>query len=214
MSKRGKKVELIKEIETLYLSWGYLIVFLGSFIEITPMGWTIPGGLILAAGGFYAYGGNLSLSLVLLAGALGAWLTFITAYVLGNKSGAYFIRLLKQEKNAARAKTLLARHGPVILTTSLLANLTRFWVAYISGSQNYNFLRFLFYAGVASLAWSSLWIVVGYLAGIERENLEKLATGLGALTWVLLFLALGVIYLKIKKEFRQFKGSRNENPGN
>lgn len=198
-------MELLKEIEQLYLSWGYLIVFLGSFIEITPMGWAVPGGLILVGGGFYAYGGGLSLYMVLLAGWLGAWLTFILAYVLGNKSGAYFIKKLKQEKNAERARILLTRHGPVILTTSLMANLTRFWVAYVSGSQNYSFARFLFYSGAASLAWSSLWVVVGYLAGIEKENLERSLASLGVLVWILAFIAFGVIYLKIRKEFKEFK---------
>lgn len=208
-------MELLKEIEQLYLSWGYLIVFLGSFIEITPLGWIVPGGLILTGGGFYAYGGDLSLYIVLVAGWFGAWLTFILAYILGNKSGAYFIKKLKQEKNAEKARVLLSRQGPVILTTSLMANLTRFWVAYLSGSQNYNFVRFFFYSGTASLAWSSLWVVVGYLAGIEKENLEKGLASLGALAWVLAFVTLGVIYIKIRKEFRQFKeGVENEDSGN
>ena len=198
-------MELIKEIEQIYFSWGYLIIFLGSFIETTPMGWIVPGGLILVGGGFYAYGGGLSLYMVLLAGWLGAWFTLIAAYILGNKSGAYFIKRLKQEKNAEKAKLLFSRHGPVILTTSLMANLTRFWVAYISGAQRYNFLKFLFYSAAASLAWTSLWVVVGDLAGIERENLEKGIAGLGALAWVFAFVATGVIFLKIRKEFKKFK---------
>lgn len=207
-------MELIKEIEQIYLSWGYLIVFLGSFIEITPMGWAVPGGLILAGGGFYAYGGGLSLHIVLLASWLGAWLTCAAAYVLGNKSGAYFINKLKQEKNAEKAKLLLSRHGPVILTTSLMANLTRFWVAYIAGAQRYNFLKFLFYSGTASLAWTSLWVVVGYLTGIGKENLEKGIAGLGVFAWVFAFGAIGLIFFKIKKEFKEFRGKQNENPGN
>lgn len=198
-------MEILTVIENLYLAWGYLIVFLGSFIEITPVGWLFPGGLILVGGGFYAYGGELSLYIVLVAGWFGAWLTFILAYLLGNKSGGYFIKKLKQEKNAERASDLLSRHGPVILTTSLMANLTRFWIAYISGSQKYNFVKFLFYSGVASLAWSSLWVVVGYLAGIKKENLERGLASINALAWLLALISLGVIYLKIRKEFKEFK---------
>lgn len=198
-------MEIVKQIETFYQSFGYLIVFLGSFIEITPMGWAIPGGLILAGGGFYAYGGGLSLYGILVAGWLGAWLTFILAYVLGNKSGAFLIKKLKQERNAERAKILLKNHGPIILTTSLLASLTRFWVAYVAGVERYSFPRFLFYSGAASLAWSSLMVIVGYLAGAQRQNLETGLARLGILAWGLLLVAVLVIYLKAKGEFGQFK---------
>jgi membrane protein DedA with SNARE-associated domain len=96
------------------------------------------------------------------------------------------------------AKTLLEGHGPTILTTSLMANLTRFWVAYIAGSQNYSFFKFLFFSSVAALSWSSLNVAAGYLAGSQREKLESWLAGLGILSWALLLLAGLIIYRKIK----------------
>ena len=61
-------LELIEKIEQLYLSWGYPILFLSSFIETTPFGWTIPGGTMIAVGGFFAYGGKISLIGVVVTG--------------------------------------------------------------------------------------------------------------------------------------------------
>jgi membrane protein DedA with SNARE-associated domain len=87
-----------------------------------------------------------------------------------------------------------------------MANLTRFWVAFIAGTQNYNFPKFLFYAGAASLTWNSLLVTVGYLAGTEREQIESGLAKLGILAWILLVIALVVIYWANKKEFKLSKG--------
>jgi membrane protein DedA with SNARE-associated domain len=199
-------LELIQRLEALYVSYGYTIIFLGSFIEITPMGWSIPGGALLAAGGFFAYSGRLSLLGVLLFSWFGAWLTFIISYLLGAKIGYPLAKKLKQEENAEKAKALLEKHGGVILTTSMMANLLRFWTAFVAGVENYNFFKFLFYSGAASLTWSSLMVVVGYLAGSERVQLESALAKLGIGAWILFLLVGVLIYLRAKKEFRHFKG--------
>lgn len=193
---------IINGLEIIYLNVGYLLVFLSALIEITPFGWTIPGGIIVAGGGFYSYGGEISLFSVLIAGWFGSWLAFLGAYFLGNKTGMWLVKKLRQEKNARRSEILLKKHGGVILTTSMMANLTRFWVAYVAGYQNYHIVRFVFYSGAASLTWTSLMVSVGYLAGSSREQLETGIARLGILGWLLLLIALAVIYLKTQKEFK------------
>lgn len=197
--------EIINQVEALYLVFGYQIVFLSSIIEISPLGFTIPGGLFLALGGYFSYGGPLYLLLVVLLAWFGGWLTFVLAYYIGRQTGYWLVKTLRQEKNADRAKQLLEKHGGVILTTSLMANMTRFWVAYVAGTQKYNFLKFLFYSGSASLAWSSLWVVVGFLTGSERVHLEKAIVRLGLLGWVFLGIAAITIYLKNKQEYKELK---------
>lgn len=108
---------------------------------------------------------------------------------------------LSKKKIADKARLLLLRQGGPILTTSMLSNLTRFWVAYVAGSQHYLFLNFLFYSGIASLAWSSLFIVAGYLVGSGRAKLETILAKLGILSWVLVIFAAIVLYSTIKREF-------------
>ena len=198
-------LEIILKLESFYFSYGYLLVFFSSFIEISPMGWTIPGGALLAAGGFFAYGSQLSLLGILVFGWVGAWLTFLLAYFLGRQTGYQLIDKFNQRKNARLAKALLKKQGGVILTTSMLSNITRFMVAYIAGTQRYSFVNFLFYSATASLAWSSIFIVVGYFAGSERDKLETSIARLGILAWILVIIAAAVVYLRAKKELRQLK---------
>jgi membrane protein DedA with SNARE-associated domain len=187
-------IDLINSAEKLYSLYGYPLSFLASFIEISPAGFLIPGGLILAIGGFFSYSTDLSLLGVLILSWLGSWSTFLLAYYLGSTTGYYLVSLFKQEKNLERAKMLFKKRGGAILTTSLIANLTRFWVAYVAGVQKYNFPRFLFYSALASLTWSSIMTVLGYIAGSERANLESTLAKLGLLGWLLVIIATFVIY--------------------
>lgn len=196
--------EILIVTESLFANYGYLIAFFSSFVETSPLGFTIPGGLLLALGGFFAYGKeDTSLVVILLFGFLGGWLTFLLSYLLGYKTGNKLIAKLKQEKYANYAETLLNKHGGVILTTSMLANLTRFWVAYVAGMKKYAFGKFFFYSAGASLTWSSLVVMIGYLAGAERHLIESRLSGLGFVSWGLLLLAVGIIYVLARKEFKK-----------
>ena len=200
-------VDILEKLEKIFISWGYLIVFLSSFIEISPLGWILPGGLFLAMAGFFAYSNESQLFFILIFSWLGAWVSFLLAYYLGIKYGLSVAKSLKQEHNAKKAKKLLKNHGPAILTTSMMASLTRFWIAFVAGSQKYSFYKFLFYSGAASLTWSSLMVVVGYLAGAERVYLERNLTRLGYLSWILLFIAIATIYWSIRKKFKIMKNN-------
>ena len=202
--------EIIVFLERLYQNYGYVVLFFGSFIETSPFGWTIPGGLIVALGGFFAYGEGISLYLTIISAWLGMWSTFLVAYFLGLKTGGGLIKRFKQEKNAARAKKLLENHGPSILTTSLMANLTRFWVAYVAGSNKFNLIRFLFYSGAASLTWTGFLVTVGYLAGAERGSIESGLARLGILSWGLVILALFLIYWHTRQDYEEFVSEEEE----
>jgi membrane protein DedA with SNARE-associated domain len=196
---------LLDNVEKIYQSWGYLLVFFSSLIETSPIGFTIPGGLIVSLGGFFAFGNRINLVGVVVSGTLGMLVTFLIAYQLGKKTGASLAKKFHQEKYAQLAKRLLNNHGPVILTTALLANLTRFWIAYAAGAEGYSFVRFFFFASAASLTWNSLLVTIGYLAGSGRNELESGIAKLGILSWGFLFLALGIIYLKIKNEVKEIQ---------
>ena len=200
---------LINQIEDFYGSWGNSIVFISTLIETLPIGFLIPGGLILSLGGFFSYGDKVGLSAVILSGTFGMLFAFLIGYFVGRKTGNFLIKKFHQEKNAEMARTLLNKHGAVILTTSLLANLTRFWIAYVAGTQRFNFFRFIFYAFIASLTWTSLFAIVGYLAGSERGVLEIGLARLGILSYGIVILALVIISWSIKKEYELLAKNKN-----
>ena len=193
--------QLIDSIENVYVYWGPLLVFISSFIEITPIGFAIPGGTIIFLGGFFSFEGNVDFASVLISAWLGAWTTFLLAYALGYEFGDKIVRRFHQEENAKKAEVLLKKHGGAIITTSLVANLIRFWVSFVAGERKYNFKKFLVYSSVAALSWGAILTTLGYVVGMERANLETVVSKLGIIAWVFLGIAIAVIYWAFRKEF-------------
>ncbi|WKZ25339.1 MAG: VTT domain-containing protein [bacterium] len=199
-------LNLLDQIALLFEQWGYPIIFFGSLIEITPLGWAVPGGAILLVAGYLSNGNpNIPLIPIIVWGTLGTWVAFILAYILGSKTGMWLVNKLHQQKNASFAKRILKNNGPAILTTSMMANLTRFWISYIAGVEKYNLLKFNLYAFFASLSWVSMLVFLGYFAGYEKENLRKITSSIGVLAWIFLAIAIFVIFKSIKKEYKNFK---------
>ncbi len=208
-------LKFVQETELFFQNYGYITIFLGSFIEITPLGWAVPGGVILAIAGFFANRSEgISLISIISFGTLGSWITFLSSYLLGAKTGMWLVKKLKQERNVSLAKHLLRKHGGVILTTSMMANLTRFWVAYVAGVDKYHFGKFLLYSGTASLSWVSIMTFIGFFAGYERQNLERLAGATGIIGWLFVGLAGFVIYRSIRHEYKHFKEDQPHNENN
>lgn len=208
-------VNLLNIISIVFEKWGILIIFIGSLVEITPFGWAVPGGVILALAGFLANNNqHLPIVPIIITGTFGAWIALVLAYILGKKTGMWLVDKLHQENNARFAKSLLQKNGGVMLTTSMLANLTRFWISYIAGVENYSFLKFNIYAFLASLSWVSVMTLLGFFAGYEKENLINITKSIGIITWGLLFIAIFVIYKAIKKEYKHFKQDLPHNENN
>lgn len=196
---------LINTVEPLFLTNAYLISFFASFIEISPMGWIIPGAYILATGGFFSFTNDSTLLGIITFASLGSWAIFVIAYFLGFKTGLYLVKKLKQEKNAQKAKFLLERHGGRILTASLMSPPIRFWVAYIAGSQRYNFSKFIIYSGLASFGWSTMWVMIGYFAGSQRQSIQQNLAKFGILGWVFVIAPIFIIGWAIRKDYKEIK---------
>jgi membrane protein DedA with SNARE-associated domain len=197
--------DIVAFAENLYLSYGLPIIFLTSLIEITPFGWAIPGGSLLTLGGFFAYGRPTYLIATIFFGWIGSWSTFIIAYLLGAGAANKLNLNIRGGKAAKQAEILLKRQGPVVMTSAMLASITRFWIAFYAGSKKFDPKKFTIYSGVASLSWTSLMVIIGYLAGTQRDKLEGSSARLGILSWFLFIIFAIFIYFKVRKDLKDIK---------
>ncbi len=176
---------------------GYPLIVLLMFIESTFL--PLPSELIIPPAAYLAYTkGNLSLTGIVLAGALGSWLGATAMYwttrwagrPLVLKFGKYFF--VSPEK-VEKAERWAAAYGNFGIFASRLLPVVRHLIGIPAGIVRMNYWKFSLW----TLVGSGLWCGVLCWLGIKAGQDEALMSGeLHAITyWAAGILAvLGVIY--------------------
>lgn len=178
-------------------SGGYPLIVLLMFIESTFL--PLPSELIIPPAAYLAYSkGNMSITGIVIAGALGSWLgatamywaTRIAGRPLVLRFGKYF--LVSPEK-VEKAERWAAAYGNFGIFASRLLPVVRHLIGIPAGIVRMNY----FYFSLYTLLGSALWCGVLCWLGIQAGQDEALMNGeLHAIKyWAIGILAvLGVIY--------------------
>jgi membrane protein DedA with SNARE-associated domain len=193
--------DLLKQLSDWYAhsleSGGYPLIVLLMFIESTFL--PLPSELIIPPAAHLAYTkGNMSLTGIVLAGALGSWLGATAMYWASRlagrplvlKFGKYF--LVPPEK-VAKAERWATAYGSFGIFASRLLPVVRHLIGIPAGIVRMDYARFSLYTLVGSTLWCGVLCWLGIKAGQD----EALMRGeLRAITvWAAGILAvLGVIY--------------------
>lgn len=173
--------EWIRGLGTVYDTWGYLFVFLGTLVENTALlGLILPGGTLALLGAFYARLGTLNLGLVIVFAWLGTVLGYHCDYlfgrfVLGRVLPRWSVsRLGRRIRLAGRmrlARMFLTKHGGKAILLSHLVGHLRSFIALSAGMTRMSYLRFLLFELLAALLWNTLYSLLGYFIAIEIDTL-------------------------------------------
>lgn len=178
-------------------SGGYPLIVLLMFIESTFL--PLPSELIIPPAAYLAYSkGSMSITGIIIAGALGSWLgatamywtTRIAGRPLVLKFGKYF--LVSPEK-VEKAERWAAAYGNFGIFASRLLPVVRHLIGIPAGIVRMNYVSFSLY----TLLGSALWCGVLCWLGIQAGQDEALMNGeLHAIKyWAIGILAvLGVVY--------------------
>jgi len=149
--------------EILLHKFGYLAVFIGTFLE---------GETILVMAGFFAQRGYLFLPFVALAASLGAYIGHVFWFWLGRTQGVRLLdRFPKMKRHFGRGIRLFERYGaPAIFITQWLYGL-RITCAVIIGTSKISTAKFLIYEAVTCVVWAAVISAAGFFFG---EAVEKL----------------------------------------
>ena len=190
-------------LQQFYDQYGYLLVFFGALGENTALlGLLLPGSTLALLGGFYAREGTLNLWVVLLLAWWGTVLGYnldylVGRFLLGRLAGKWSAtplgRRIRLAGRMRLARAILAKHGGKAILLSHIVGHIRSFVALSAGASHMRYRRFLGFELVAGLLWSSLYVLIGYLAGSERERLQVILERSG---WVILaaVIAAYIIY--------------------
>jgi membrane protein DedA with SNARE-associated domain len=176
---------------------GYPLIVLLMFIESTFL--PLPSELIIPPAAYLAYTkGNMSLTGIVLSGALGSWLGATAMYWVSRLAGRPLILkyggiFLVAPAKVEKAERWAAVYGSFGIFASRLLPVVRHLIGIPAGIVRMNYWRFSLY----TLAGSSLWCGVLCWLGIKAGQDEALMRGeLRAITlWTAGLLGLlGTIY--------------------
>jgi membrane protein DedA with SNARE-associated domain len=158
--------------ESLLQDFGYLAVFVGTFLE---------GEAILVTAGFFASRQYLDPIVVAVVAFAGAFFGHCFWFWLGRAHGVRLLdRFPRMKRHFGKGVRVFERYGvTAIILTQWLYGL-RITCAVIIGMSRIAVLRFMFYQAVSCAIWAAVITAAGYYFGraIERvlgrvEHIEK-----------------------------------------
>lgn len=187
-------------------SWGIAALM---FLEnVFP---PIPSELIMPLAGYTAGRGDLSLTLVILAGSLGSVLGQFPLYYLGRKLGQERLHRWAEHKgqwmaisgeDVDRAAAWLRRHGPVAVFFCRMIPGIRSFISIPAGAGRMNLGIFTLYSTLGIIAWSTLLALLGYSLGSNYHMVQNVVGRIGPWVWgVLAILVLGGIAWRMRGRF-------------
>ncbi|HEX6700180.1 MAG TPA: DedA family protein [Gaiellaceae bacterium] len=166
--------------------WAYGIVFLLAFFDaLVPV---VPSESSVITAGVVASAGDLSLPLIVVAAAAGAFLGDNSAYLIGRRFGTRASARFFSGKRARRriewAEHQLEERGGELIVTARFIPGGRTVITLSAGLVKFAWPRFVLFDFVAALVWALYASLLGYFGG---RAFQKAA-------WKGLLLALGIAF--------------------
>ena len=179
----------------LFARYGYLVVFFGVFLENT--GLPVPGETALLAGGAMAHYGQLSLVRVILTAIAAATLGDNLGFMLGRWCGRGLAerhgwRIGLTRTRLRQFDRFFERHGARTVFVARFITGLRVFGAFLAGTSELPWPKFLFYNATGAVAWSIAIGSVGFALAESWDTLERWI-GRSGLIGLALVVALAVV---------------------
>ena len=180
--------ELAQTLVDLIFDWGYLGIFIMMAIESSFI--PFPSEIVLIPAGYLASKGEMSITMIMLAGLggslIGAFINYFLALSLGRKIlikyGKYFFIT---ETTLNRMDDYFAKHGAISTFIGRLIPGIRQLISIPAGIARMNLVKFSIYTSLGAGIWAFILTMLGYFIG---ENQDLIDTYLKQITILVLFL--------------------------
>jgi membrane protein DedA with SNARE-associated domain len=152
--------------------WSYLVIFAVAYLDvIIPL---VPSETVVVTAGVIASTGDLVLPLVILLGALGAFLGDNTVYFIGRRWGdsvkrRFFSSTKARERLDWADRQLDERGGELIIVARFIPG-GRTAVCLSAGGLGMTWRRFAIFDAIAGVVWASYAALLGYVGGSQFEE--------------------------------------------
>ena len=190
--------------------WTYAMIFLlvygdGVFI-------VLPGETTLNAGATLASSGDLSLGLVMVAGALGAIGGDLTVYLLARRFRSRVIphyEKLSQNRKAATALELIGSRAPILIVSGRYVPGLRWVVSAAMGLQQYPLRRFLLWETIGGTLWSVYTCALAYLVATALSEFPLASVVISGLITTA---ALAIVFVVVRRQRTEIAAAVEASP--
>jgi membrane protein DedA with SNARE-associated domain len=190
-------------VEHFLETWGYLAVFVLSFIS--SMGLPVGAELAIIYGGVLASGQitgephHLNVVAVILVAALGEVLGSSAGYAIGyfggrpavDRFGKY---VLLTHKDLDRAESWFAKRGEPVVLFGRFVPLLRSFVSFVAGLAEMSIGKFLIFTTIGCVVWCAVLTSVGYSLGSSYNHAIKAFSYAGYVAAALALIAVAVLF--------------------
>jgi len=174
--------EIIDTARTLFDIYGYWFILFGATIEgLLFVTIYFPGSTVIGLGAVFARTGDLSLPLVIAAGALGLQIGLTVDYLLGRYGWYHLLVRLGLEGSLAKWQDRVEKYGLLAMGTAYLIPTTAALLATSAGILRVPFWKFLPASSVVITIWVAVVCIAAYLVG------EELVRVLSRFFWYVFF---------------------------
>jgi membrane protein DedA with SNARE-associated domain len=150
-------------------SYGYLFLFLGTFLE---------GEAVLILAGFFAFQGKLNIFAVIALAFAGSFLGDQFYFYLGRWKGLWLLRIFPLvARKFRRALRLIEKYGSFVAFISRYTYGFRLLLPIVLGMTNLSKIKFLYLNLISAFIWSIIFSFAGYIFGKSAslfiEDLER-----------------------------------------
>lgn len=157
----------IEIIKNLYSTHGYVLIFLGAFLEgLFPVGFYFPGSAIVILGAAFSRTGIVAYPLVLLIGTSGLVLGYICNYILGRYGLYKVLSGMGFKEGIESAKHKLVQHQTKTIILGYFIPSSASFLSLASGVLHVPFRKFLLLSIFAQSMWGFIWGTIAYWFGI------------------------------------------------
>jgi membrane protein DedA with SNARE-associated domain len=165
--------EIVADIARQLMAWllqhTYAAVFVSTLIDATAI--PFPGRIVLAAAGAFAAAGNTSALALIALGTGGVVLADHLWYFAGALGGGRLLRLycrltFSSPDCEPHAAGWLRRFGSLVIVVGRFVAVVRVFAWPLAREHGVGYLTFVLLDVPAALAWTALWVGLGWLLGV------------------------------------------------
>ena len=196
-------------------NWGYLIIFVMTFLESSAFtGMLVPGESLVVIAGFLSSRGYLQIENCAIVALVGTVLGDSVGYMLGRILGrGYFDRhgrlLFIKPKHIERVEKYFEKHGGKTIFLGKFIGFLRSFGPFTAGISRMSYRHFLMYNLTSCVVWAAGFSMLGYFFGWSWQLIEKWSGRAGVFIFFMLLIVIGFsriysIFVKKQTELRSW----------